>query len=279
MNRLAPLALLSLVAATASSNPAPARSSAHAHVVHHLNGALDVLSQRDLFSLTDGQRENRATAIETLMRYRDAGKFPKNRDFANQYVPYFVDPVTGALCAVGHLMMETGHAALVARLAATDNHVRVRDLAGDAEVEAWLETHGISLAEASRIQPAYGGEPPLNEPTARPRMSAAATSNVAVASGVFSALTLFPPSPRFAMASRVLGAAASVTAIFAGADLARLGQDRATATSALVTGGIGTGVAFASWYFTRNAPTRSASRWRVNPATDGRQFFVSVHRR
>lgn len=279
MTRMATLALLVLVATTSASSAPADWPSARAHVVRHLNGALDVLSRRnDLSSLTETQRANRALAIEMLIRYRDAGFFPENRDFADVYVPYFVDPRSGALCAVGHLMSQTGHSALVTRIAAADNHVRVQDLAGDAEVVAWLETYGLTLAEAARIQPMYGGEPPPSEPT-RPMLSAAATSHVAIASGVLSALIVFPPSPRFATASRVLGAAASVTALFAGADLARADEHRSTATSALVAGGIGAGVAFGSWYFSRNAPTRSGSRWRVRPASDGRQFFVSVQRR
>lgn len=278
MNRLAPLALLALMAVTAASSPTPVPTDAQAHVIRHLNGALVKLSERDLSAFTAEQLANRAKLIETLIGYRDAKEFPRNRDFANVYEPYFVDHRSGALCAVGHLMESTGHSALVARIAASDNHVRVADLAEDAEVVAWLEVNGLSLAEAARIQPWYDFEPdPVFAP--RPMMSSGATAGISVASGALTLLTLFPPSPRFGTATRYVGLAASATAVLAGADLARVAEHRTTASSAMVLGGVGVGVAVGSWLFTRNAPTRSASRWRISPATDGRQFFVSVHRR
>lgn len=85
-------------------------------------------------------------------------------------MPYSIDSVTDVHCAVGHLMAQTGYGALARRIAAADNHVRVMDLRGDAEVEAWLETHGLTLEEAARIQPAYEGGPGLilpGDPTER----------------------------------------------------------------------------------------------------------------
>lgn len=142
-----------------TASPAVHLSPAQAHVVRHLNGALRSLTQRELSSLTASQRANRAAAIALLEAYRDAGEYPQNRDFTGEYVPYFVDPVTDAHCAVGHLMAQTGHQALVRRIAAADNHVRVLDLAADPEVAAWLDEYGITLEEAARIQPAYDWEP------------------------------------------------------------------------------------------------------------------------
>lgn len=142
-----------------AERPADPRSDAQLHVIRHLNGALRSLAQRDLSALTPEQRRNREAAIALLERYRDAGQYPQNRDFAGEYVPYFVDPVTDAHCAVGYLMAQTGHEALVRRIAAADNHVRVLDLAGDAEVRQWLDEYGITLEEAARIQPAYDWDP------------------------------------------------------------------------------------------------------------------------
>lgn len=278
MSRSTFLALLALVTVTTGSIPAGARVDAQRHVVRHLDGALQLLSARDLSSLSERQRANRARAIETLIRYRDAGAFPRNHDFADAHVPYFVDQRSGAVCAVGHLMVTTGHAALVERISTADNHVRVADLATNPEVAAWLDEHGLTLEEAARIQPAYGWEP-TPEPAPRPMLSRSATSGISVASGALSVLTLFPPSPRFATAARLVGFATSATTILAGADLARVQQHRSTASSALAVGGIGVGVAVGSWLYARNAPTRTESRWRISPMTDGRQVFVSVHRR
>lgn len=139
-----------------------AQTAAQQHVVQHLDGALRVLDRRDLSPLTPEQRQRRAAAIDALRAYRDAGRFPMNRDFPGERVPYFIDPATDVHCAVGHLMAVTGHEALARRIAAADNHVRVLDLRFDAEVGAWLEAHGLTLEEAARIQPSYEPiEPPV----------------------------------------------------------------------------------------------------------------------
>ncbi|MBX3133020.1 MAG: hypothetical protein KF689_06495 [Gemmatimonadaceae bacterium] len=180
-------------------------SPAQAHVVRHLNGALRSLSQRELSSLTASQRANRAAAIALLEAYRDAGKYPQNRDFAGEYVSYFVDPVTDAHCAVGHLMAQTGHQALVRRIAADDNHVRVLDLADDPEVAAWLDEYGITLDEAAGIQPAYEWEPgpgggiyePMNDNPLTNETALKATAGVSL--GLF-ALQRFTPFGRKAAA-------------------------------------------------------------------------------
>ena len=286
MTRTAPLALLVLVAVTTASNPAPQLTDAQRHVVQHLNGALDILSQRDLSTLSAAQLRNRAAAIETLIRYRDARAFPENRDFANEYVPYFVDQRTGALCAVGHLMNATGHADLVKRIAASDNHVRVMDLAGDAEVVAWLDTYGLTLEEAARIQPSYGGPGspspwPPGEPYSPPPtlLPVDATKGLTIASGVLSALTFMPPSPRYVRMTRLLGFAASVGALVGGTDSNLRNQDPDLAAQSTLLGSVGVGVSLLSWHLARNAPTQSQSRWRVIPSTNGRQFSLSVLRR
>jgi hypothetical protein len=191
-------AALSWFSWSAATSPAAApdhrpehRSATNAqrHVVRHLNGALRELAARDLAPLTARQRENRAAAISLLEGYRDAGRYPLNRDYPGEYVPYFVDPVTDAHCAVGFLMAQTGHEALVRRLAAADNHVRVLDLAGDAEVRQWLDEYGITLEEAARIQPWY--EPGMGPILIAPRDDNPLTNEIALKSTTGVALGLF----------------------------------------------------------------------------------------
>jgi hypothetical protein len=172
MPNVLPFALVAVAALFAAPHgPAavPTRTAEQVRVASHLDGALALLASRDLSALTPTQRANRARAVEVLKVYRDAGAYPVNRDYPGQLVPYFVDPVTDVHCAVGHLMAATGQQALVRRIAAADNHVRVMDLADDVEVRAWLETHGLTLEEAARIQPAYGGWPTPEPP--EPRIS------------------------------------------------------------------------------------------------------------
>jgi hypothetical protein len=78
-------------------------------------------------------------------------------------VPYFVDRGTGVLCAVAHLMASTGRRDIVDRVAAMDNNVWVPALAGDTAFAHWLHDHGLTLAEAARIQVPYE-EPGLATP-------------------------------------------------------------------------------------------------------------------
>lgn len=134
-----------------------ARQTEVARVQHHLDGALALLAARDLTPLTTQQRGRRAQLVGALKEYRDAGRFPVNRDVPGEYVPVFVDQITGVHCAVGHLLALTGETGLVARVVATNNLVRVADLAGDGAFVRWLEENGLTLAEAARIQPSYGG--------------------------------------------------------------------------------------------------------------------------
>ncbi len=56
---------------------------------------------------------------------------------------------------MAHLIEVSGHGDLVQRVAAIRNHAFVRELAGDEELGEWLRAHGLTLAEAARIQPTY----------------------------------------------------------------------------------------------------------------------------
>lgn len=61
------------------------------------------------------QRLVRALLLQALAEYRAAGRFPKNRDFA-QKTPYFID-ANGTRCAMAHLMELGGEPDLVAAIA------------------------------------------------------------------------------------------------------------------------------------------------------------------
>jgi hypothetical protein len=158
---LAPaVAVLGLIAALPAS--AGAAVPEVARVQRHLDGALELLAKRDLGGLSAAQRVRRAGAVAALQAYRDAGLFPQNRDFPGQRVPYFRD-ADGTLCAVGHLIARGGGAdelALVEAVARTRNHARIAELAASPAGPAlgrWLTDHGLTVAEAARIQPDYCG--------------------------------------------------------------------------------------------------------------------------
>ena len=123
----------------------------------HFDSVAAELLGRDIRSLRSDQRTARADLIHWLREYRNAGAFPLNDGFADQAVPIFRDR-RGVLCAVAFLIARSGRQDIVDRVARTNNLALVADLAHDSQLIAWLDSAGLSLAEAGRIQPTY--EPP-----------------------------------------------------------------------------------------------------------------------
>jgi hypothetical protein len=164
---LVPLALF-LVVAASLSRPlpvSPARSEVE-RVQAHLAGAEDVLAQRDLTSLTPEQKRARAMHASRLKEYRERGVFPHNHDFRGERRPYFVD-AHGVLCAMAHLISESGRDDIVRLVTPSRNNATVMELAADPVIgpvlAAWLDEAGLSVAEAQRIQPEYDGPIPFGD--------------------------------------------------------------------------------------------------------------------
>lgn len=125
-----------------------------ARIAAHLATVERELLERDVSHLTPAQRAARQENLRRLRKYRLRGVFPHNHDFLGQRVPYFIDR-HGTLCAMAYLIQQSGREDIVQRVAATQNNARVRQLAGDPELVAWLEANGLSAEEAGRIQPKY----------------------------------------------------------------------------------------------------------------------------
>ncbi len=138
-----------------STSPGTTRQEEVPRIRAHFDSVLVELAARDVGALSSAQREHRAALVATLAAYRDRGAFPHNYDFPGQAVPYFVDPRTGVLCAVAHLLESTGRRDIVDRVSRGDNNVWVPQLATDTAFTAWLDTNGITLSEAARIQVPY----------------------------------------------------------------------------------------------------------------------------
>ncbi len=132
-----------------------ARTTEIRRIRAHFDSVLAELPTRDLAALSSSQRSHRAALLMTLRAYRDAGAFPHNYDFPGQPTPYFVDRETGVLCAVAHLLESTGRRDIVDRVATSDNNVYVAQLGSDTAFAHWLDTTGLTLAEAARIQVPY----------------------------------------------------------------------------------------------------------------------------
>jgi hypothetical protein len=169
------------VAATAhvaaGARAADARTAEVRRIRAHFDSVLAELPTRDLTGLTAAQRARRSALVATLRAYRDRGEFPHNYDFPGRAVPYFVDRETGTLCAVAHLLAASGRRDIVDRVARADNNVWVPALGGDTAFAAWLDTSGLTLAEAARIQVPY-----MN-PDASPTSLTGLTRNPAYAAG------------------------------------------------------------------------------------------------
>lgn len=249
------LALLVTALAFAVTPPttpaAPAtslNSGEHAEIARiqtHFDGALEMLAARDLSHLSTAQRERRAELAAELRRYRDRGAFPRNYDFPGEAVPYFIDRKTAVRCAVAHLMEYTGAHELVARVSVADNNVWVAELAGDADVVAWLDANGLTLAEAARIQVPYEGDepPPLREGGARAGPSAAFTSMAMGTALASTALNTFVFSAAPSRTGVVLGTLSGAFALGAGASAIHDRGAPEMGAASMVAGAVGLYVA------------------------------------
>lgn len=132
-----------------------ARISAHLHAVRdHLAQHTPEGASADAIAL-------RTALLDTLEHYADRLRFPQNRVLPYRN-PIFIDP-SGTACAVGHLMIASGHAHLARSIEAGFNTGHVHELLQDERyrhgVSQWASTHGFTADELAWIQPAYA--PPI----------------------------------------------------------------------------------------------------------------------
>jgi len=93
----------------------------------------------------------RAQVIDLLRAYRETGTFGIDPAPEGRRVPRFIDD-GGRRCAVAYLLDHTGHGELTLAVHAQANQAWVADLVGNPKLGAWLEHHGLTPAEAARIQ-------------------------------------------------------------------------------------------------------------------------------
>ncbi len=275
------------IASSRAAAPAlPVAQHSHAaevaRIQAHFDSVLAELPTRDVAGLTGAQRERRAAVLGTLRAYRDAGVFPHNYDFLGEAVPYFVDRATGTLCAVAHLIATTGRRDIVDRVARADNNVLVDALAGDTAFTRWLDTNGLTVAEAARIQVPYMVEdPPPSGAIARANTSNLGSS-IALGSAVVASLwTARANANGTRKTGNALGMIAGAAAIGMGAS--SLGSDGGSPTLGAATMVAG---ATSAWLSTRSAlryrrvatAKREAERATVTPVlpVDGKTAGISL---
>lgn len=132
-------------------------------IATHLHLVIERLRVRVPEGLAGSQLAKRMHLLGRLTNYADAGRFPQNHVVAYRN-PIFIDP-HGTACAVGWLMIESGHRSLAESISAEMNLGYLHAIAADARfaepVSAWAQEHGFTADELAWIQPGY----PLAVPT------------------------------------------------------------------------------------------------------------------
>jgi hypothetical protein len=268
------LSFVGFLATAGSTRADDSRAAEVQRIRIHFDSVLAELPGRDVSALSATQRERRSALFSTLRAYRDRGDFPRNYDFPEAPTPYFVDRRTGIVCAVGHLIESTGRRDIVDRVAATNNNVYVAELAGDTAFTAWLDAHGLTLAEAAWIQVPYVDDPLADRPIDGPgdvvsRRSLDGYLAVSIGGAAVAALLNSQfNSTGSSRAGSIAGFASGLLAVGVGA--AGYGQENGSA--ALSTGSILVG-ATSLWFSSRGimrhrmaeAQAREAARVSVAP--------------
>jgi hypothetical protein len=123
----------------------------------HLRMVRERLTARSTSHLSDDQTTKRAMLLQRLGDYAEGRVFPSNHvlPFRN---PVFIDP-HGVACAVGWLMMESGHSSLARSISTGFNMGYLHEIIADPRyaepVGAWAEEHGFTADELAWIQPGY----------------------------------------------------------------------------------------------------------------------------
>lgn len=121
-------------------------------IAMHLHLVRATLAARNAEGLSATQAAERAGLLAKLDRYADRGLFPQNHVLPYRN-PVFIDPV-GTACAVGQLMIESGHADLAQRIDREMELYYVHDM-HRTDVDAWAVEHGFTEDELAWIQPGY----------------------------------------------------------------------------------------------------------------------------
>lgn len=132
------------------SSPVEAERS---RIRQHLLSVEETLRRETPSTLAPEQRASRLRLMDSLHAYSLRGDFPTNRD-AHRRVPVFID-ADGTACAMGHLILASGADALAREIATYENNDFIADI-DHPQLPGWLQSHGLTAAEAAWIQPSYG---------------------------------------------------------------------------------------------------------------------------
>ena len=148
------LATCFLLADARLFDPGQGPSSERALIQRHLAYVEATLRVETPATLPPDRRAARERALTALHDYWTAGVFPRNRDYPDRRVPYFID-ADGTACAVGQLMIASGASWLAREIATYENNDFLADI-DHPGVAGWLFENGLRADEAAWIQPTYG---------------------------------------------------------------------------------------------------------------------------
>lgn len=121
-------------------------------IAEHLHRVAERLAARTPMSVEEGSCQRRRALIDTLVAYADRGRFPRNHAVRGR-TPVFIDE-RGVACAVGQLIIGSGHAALAERIHQEMNLAYIHDMVSP-EIAVWAMDHGFAIDELAWIQPTY----------------------------------------------------------------------------------------------------------------------------
>lgn len=146
------LTLFSFLLLTAVT-PVGEREADRSRIQRHLAAVEADLRAVDVGHLAPALQQARRQNLDRLHAYRLAGIFPRNSDHPGELVPYFIDD-DGVLCAVGHLVAESGFTEVASDIRDSENNARLLAMTHPA-LPAWIAASGLTADECARIQPTY----------------------------------------------------------------------------------------------------------------------------
>ncbi len=126
--------------------------SDQSYVQTHLKHVLTILELNPGSHLNEQQYASRMHLLDLLSCYREEGNFPRNYNWEER-TPVFIDP-HNTHCAVGYLMQGSGHGAMAAEIASSQNYAWLKNI-HHPNFAQWQQASGFSLEELKLIQGAY----------------------------------------------------------------------------------------------------------------------------
>jgi HEAT repeat protein len=170
MRWISPALVLSALASLAAAQDPDAARVDRDSLLHHY-ATVEAELRRAPAPDDAATAARRLEVIDLLRVYRERADFGIDRS-PNGRVPRFVD-ADGRRCAVAWMLDHTGNGDLTLAIQRDCNNAWVAELTGNEALRAWLDRHGLSAAEAARIQaPSHEGgsvQPPPPPPKEWPR--------------------------------------------------------------------------------------------------------------